>query len=624
MLHRRIAPFLAACLIASSTGAPVRADNGRPTDEQIQRFLIDIPTSQGILDDLTRLNQQAHYPGTYADREIAFWMRDQLRSYGFDATVEPLTATVPQLKRAVLELLVHPKVDMDLKEASIPQDPDGSRTDAGMPFNAFSGSGDVTAPVVYVNRGREADYKTLAGAGVSVDGNIVLVRYGAEFRGELARRAQQHHAAGVLFYSDPAGNDNKADGPPYPNGPYRPMGSVQRGSLAAPHLDIPVFPITAINAARLLQEMDGKYPPKEWIGGLNVEYALGATRVPVHFRVDESYSTVNLWNTVGVLPGEDLSHSIVIGAHRDAWVYGVTDDGSGISTILETAHALGYAYHAGWRPHASIVVAGWDGEEVGEVGSAEYVRSHFYRLVRGGIAYINADENATGSFFTSNGVAALSGLVSSVARMVPDPHERTRSVWAKWRAQAGGVTTGPPGGGSDHEAFLYTAGVPVVSMAFNGPFGVYHSAYDDLQYASTQADPHFVYHRALSQMMALLAFRLTESPLPYDLGAYVHPMRDAYVQFAASNGTGADITPLSHAIDRFEAREVAWAQEAHDGGGELDAVHQLNLLFYGRSGYAPVAFPTLSAAMAAGNAAAVQKAVDDTAGTLDGITGGLR
>ena len=45
-------------------------------------------------------------------------------------------------------------------------------------YNALSPSGDVTAPVVYVNYGTTDDYAALARAGVSVKGKIVLARYG--------------------------------------------------------------------------------------------------------------------------------------------------------------------------------------------------------------------------------------------------------------------------------------------------------------------------------------------------------------------------------------------------------------------------------------------------------------
>ncbi|MBV8153266.1 MAG: M28 family peptidase [Candidatus Eremiobacteraeota bacterium] len=614
MLHRWIAAAFAVSLGLTVAGA-ARADNGQPVDGQIEQFLLSIPTSQGALDDSAWINREAHYPGSSGDHKLAIWMGDQLASYGFKTEIEPVYAQVPILKKAVLQLLVKPSVDFDLKEVPIPQDPDASRSDSGVPFNAWSGSGDVTAPLVYANHGLDEDYQSLDRAHVDVTGKIVLVRYGTQFRGELARRAMDHGAAGVLLYTEPADRDGSDRGVPYPDGPYRPMGSVQRGSLGGPVLKIPVLPVSALTARRLLQDIAGQAPPASWIGGMDAQYALGTTRDLVHLRVDESYNWIWIWNTIAVLPGQDGAHTVILGGHRDAWVYGVTDNGSGISTLLEAARALGYIYQAGWRPKYSIEIAGWDGEEIGEAGSQSYVRTHFWSLSRGCIAYVNADETATGDFFYTTATAALAPLAPPIARLVPDPHEPTQTVWDKWRKQNGGVQTFPPGGRSDHDAFLYLLGIPTIEMAFGGPFGAYHSAFDDLTYASTQADPHFANHQALSQMLALTAFRLTSDSRPYRLDAYVPAMRQAIGQLSGNNGTGVSLEPVARAIDRFAAAGLESASTAN----AIAAVHRIDLLFYGYEGYTAVAFPKLTEAMNGGDRAAVQAAVDNTANELDAI-----
>lgn len=615
MPHRWIAAFLAVCLGVSIAGA-ARADNGAPGDRQIEQYLLDVPTSQGALDDSAWINREAHYPGSSGDYKLAVWMRDKLASYGFKTEIEPVYAQVPILKKAVLELLVKPRVDFDLKEVRIDQDPDASRTDSGVPFNAWSGSGDVSAPLVYANHGLDDDYQTLDRNHVDVHGKIVLVRYGAQFRGDLARRAMDKGAAGVILYSEPADRDGSDHGVAYPDGPYRPMGSVQRGSLRGPALKIPVLPVSALTARRLLQDINGQEPPAAWRGGMDAQYAIGTTRDLVHMRVDESYNWLWIWNTIGVLPGEDGAHTVILGGHRDAWVYGVTDNGSGISTLLEAARALGYVYHAGWRPKYNIQIAGWDGEEIGEAGSQSYVRTHFWSLSRGCIAYINADETATGNFFYTTATAALAPLAPPIARLVPDPHELSETVWDRWRKQDGGVQTFAPGGGSDHDAFLYLVGIPTMQMAFGGTFGVYHSAFDDLTYATTQADPQFANHQALSQLLALTAFRLASQAQPYRLDAYVPSMRQALAQLTNNNGTGVSLDPIAQAIDRFAAAGLSTASTDN----AIAAVHRLNLLFYGYEGYSAIAFPKLTEAMNGGDRAAVQAAVDKTAGEIDAVT----
>jgi len=591
--------FAAAC-VAVLLGSPPAGAAGN-----YEGLLLDLPSAQGALNASARLNEESHYAGTPGDKHVADWMRDQLAADGFDATLEPFFAEIPQSPtKIVLSLLERPRrVDFDLRESPIASDPDGTRKNAGvLPFNAWSGSGDVTASLVDTGHGTRADYAILDRAGISVSHRIVLVAYGAEFRGTLARRAERHGAAGVIFWSDPTDRDGAAHGPAYPNGPYRPLGSVQRGSLGLPRLNIPVLPVSAQIGLRLRASMHNRI-----------------SSVPVRLRVDAGYKWQMLWNTVGVLRGSDPTHYIVLGAHRDAWVYGVTDDGSGISTLLETAHALGYLYRSGWRPRYSIVIAGWDGEEVGELGSGQYVREHFASLRSGCLAYINEDENATGQRFVASVAAALGASVIRATNAIPDPALPSQRLYQRWQSQAGGITVRGPGGGSDFEPFLYEAGIPTIETGFVGPFGVYHSAFDDLHYAESQADPGFVNHRAIAQLVSILAYRLTDGPLHYRFMPYVAPLRSALAAYARRGASAADLAPLAAAIARFAGAARSVDTHGTGGGREIDAVQALDRLYYGRDGYRPVAFPDLAKGLATGTHPAIAAAAARSAHALDAI-----
>lgn len=574
-------------------------------DRNLEQYAIDTPSVASVRQSLERIEQSSHYAGTPGDRDLATWMRDALAADGFEATLEPFWADVPAPKKLKLELVTAPKrTEIDLRETPIAVDPDASRSDAWIPFNAFSGNGDVTATLVDAGHGLESDYTALAQSNVDVRSRIVLVRYGREFRGNLARRAQTHGAAGVIFFSDPADRDGSQRGIAYPDGPYRPLGSVQRGSLGTPRLTIPVLPITAVAEQHVAQYLRDR-----------------VSIVSVHLHVEEAIKKETLWNTVGVLRGTDPSHSVVLGAHRDAWVYGVTDNGSGISVMLEAAHTLGYLYRSGWRPRFSIVIAGFDGEEIGEAGSQAYVRMHQGELQNGCVAYINEDEAATGQHFDAMSAAALEDAVVPAAMRVPDPREARQTLYDRWKAQPEHVTIDGPAGGSDFEPFLYDAGVPVLDFSFGGIFGVYHSAFDDLRYAETQADPGLVNHRAIAQLVDVLAMRLADGTLAYRFTPYAAHMRTALAQLATSTGTPAsDVAPVFRAIDRFAARAARTDRQGMDGGAEIVAVHRLDRLFYGRNGYAPVAFPQLAPALGARDRAAISAAVGRTVHDLDGIT----
>ncbi len=592
---RRIAALLCAGFFVAGS-ASLRADQ-----RASEQYLLDVPSVSAAMQDATRLNQESHYAGTPGDRHVAQWMRDELAKDGFDATVETFQSDVPMLRKAELSLMTKPRVDFDLRETPIPQDPDGTRAGTGIPFNAWSGSGTAYASVVDAGHGLESDYRALSERGIDVRTRIVLVRYGRQFRGLLARRAQSRGASGVLFFSDPADRDGSMRGPAFPNGPYRPLGAVQRGSVGTPRLTIPTLPITATNAQRLMSEMRN-----------------GITDAPARLHVDETIQREPLWNTVGVLTGNDPTHMVVVGAHRDAWVYGVTDNGAGVTTVLEAARALGYLYRSGWRPQFSIVVVGFDGEEIGEVGSEAYVRMHEGALRNGCIAYINEDENTTGQFFGATAAAPLEHVIAPATQLIRDPRAERRTLYERWRGQRGGIQVGGPGGGSDFEAFLYDLGIPTIEVGFEGPFGVYHSGFDDLLYATTQADPGFVNHRALAQLVSVMTMRLAGGTVPYQLSAYVPRMRAALEEIA--KGRMGDVDPVERALNRLSSQVASAERRGLDGNREIRIAQRLNLLFYGRDGYAAVPFPEIDKAFVANNNAAVSAAVGRTVHELDDIS----
>ena len=160
-------------------------------------------------------------------------------------------------------------------------------------MNGYSGEGDVTSEVVYVNYGLIEDYAQLDSMGVSVKGKIAVARYGRSFRGIKAREAEKHGAVGLLIYSDPQ-DDGFVVGDVYPEGPMRNSAGVQRGSILNPNGDpstpgygstagvarltpdrmqishIPVVPISYGNASELLKYVRGAAVPRGVAGRFSV------------------------------------------------------------------------------------------------------------------------------------------------------------------------------------------------------------------------------------------------------------------------------------------------------------------------------------------------------------------
>jgi N-acetylated-alpha-linked acidic dipeptidase len=216
--------------VAGETGirgfSPGRVAQERELEQRLRR----VPDADHAEDHLRHLTSEPHMAGTPGSRRVAEWLRDQYRSYGFEVDLVKYSVWLPRPGEPVLELVAPEKKSLATKEEPFEWDKDTYDARSVGAVNGFSPSGDITEQVVYANYGMVDDYKKLAELGLSVEGRIVIARYGQGYRGTKARLAEEHQAAGLLIYSDPA-DDGYVAGDPYPRGPWRPMSGIQRGSI---------------------------------------------------------------------------------------------------------------------------------------------------------------------------------------------------------------------------------------------------------------------------------------------------------------------------------------------------------------------------------------------------------
>lgn len=292
------------------------------------------------------------------------------------------------------------QVTLNCSEPAITGDPTSSDSRVLPPFNAYSANGTVTATLVYANYGRQEDFAALGGL---ARGSIAIVRYGKIFRGLKARIAQEYGAVGVIIYSDPA-EDGFSRGPVFPDGPWRPPTSVQRGSAQflsicpgdprlaecngtlADHVpSVPVQPISYGDALQLLQQIGGSLAPPSFQGGLPLKYRIGGV-TNVTLSVESIFFTAPIWNVCAQLDGKMNDSFVLLGNHRDAWTFGGSDPNSGTSAMLEAARAFGIIAQQGYRPQHSIRFCSWDGEEYGLLGSTNYAMEFADEIRKGAIA----------------------------------------------------------------------------------------------------------------------------------------------------------------------------------------------------------------------------------------------
>ena len=539
--------------LASVLVAIVNVTAQSPAADVTFRGLID---TRNIGEYMRVMSARPHHLGSPYGAQNAEWILARFKEWGWDAKIESYDVLFPTPKERVLELLGQTPFKATLEEPPLAVDPTSSQKSEQLPsFNAYSVDGDVTGPLVYVNYGRPSDYEELARRGISVNGAIVIARYGQSWRGIKPKVAAEHGAIGCLIYSDPRDDGFFVD-EVFPDGPMRNRNGVQRGSVmdmptypgdpltpnigataSAKRLDvkavttltrIPVLPISYGDAQPLLASLDGTVVPSDWRGALPITYRFGPSSARVHLKLSFEWSLKRANNVIARLTGSTYPDEWIIrGNHHDAWVNGAQDPGSGMSAELEEARAIGELVKRGWRPKRTIVYAAWDGEEQGLLGSTEWVEDHEQELRGKAAVYINTDGNGRG-FLTAGGSHALEGFINNVARDIGDP-ETNESVWKRMQARAIATAAAGPradvrgrtdlrigalGSGSDYSPFLQHAGVPSINLAFGGldeSDGIYHSIYDDYYHFTKFLDTDFAYGRALAQTVGTAVIRLAES-----------------------------------------------------------------------------------------------------------------
>ena len=680
--------MLATLLLAASSVGAQQMTGYSPRAAEAQRAAeraaIARPDTARIQALARALADRPHIAGTPAQARTRDLVIDAMKGFGLETEVGEYEVWLPHtVEYGVWRVSPSPR-KLDLREGSTPADPTTVAHPEYPTVNGYSGTGDATGEVVYVNYGLIEDYAQLDSIGVSVRGKIAIARYGRSFRGIKAREAEKRGALALLMYSDPA-DDGYVRGDVYPEGPFRNSRGVQRGSVmngagdpstpgypslpGAPRIPlsempvprIPVLPLSYGNAVELLRDVRGASIPGGWQGGLAFRYHVGPGPVRARVLVKSDTATApfkKIWNTFGIIRGTDFPDEvIVIGAHRDAWSPGAVDNVSGTTSVVESARAIAEQMRAGWRPRRTLLFATWDAEEWGLVGSSEYVEDDSLRLMRGGVAYLNQDASASGPNFGGGGTPTLRGVLRDITTLVPDP-SGNGSVYDVWRRRSGVAAgeepaMGDPGGGSDFAGFYNHLGIPHSDWGFGGANGIYHSNYDTYTFMERFGDPGYRYHAAAARISTAMMMRLANAEiLPYDYVEFARTMQrylapiDRNLQ--AKGWAGSSAT-LAQAIDRLERAAIAFA-EARDAAlrsglssarqqatnAELLKVERAmtrpeglrsrpwyrNLIYVADvdNGYSNMVFPSVNEAIRYGDAALFERELADLVQRFDAAT----
>jgi len=538
------------------------------TEHQLESKFQSIPSPEKAREWHRTFTAEPHPAASERNTQLADFIADEWRKQGWEEVALRRYDVLHSRPRSVsLEMTQPIHFTASLREDADDVDPDTKNPAVSGSYFGYSASGDVTAEVVYAHSGNLEDYDLLRKNGVSVKGKIVLVRYSNpySYRGFKALTAEREGAAALLIYSDPA-EDGSARGKVFPDGPWGPESHIQRGAITydyivpgdpttpgwasvpgAKHIapeearslpKIPALPLSWRDAKPLLENMNGPEVPQDWQGALPITYRF-AGAVKVHLKVDMDTSIQPYTVVEARIRGRELPDEwVLLGNHRDAWVYGGVDPSSGTASMMELTRSLGELKQGGVRPRRTIVVCSWDGEEYALTGSTEWGEQFADDLKRKLVAYLNVDESVAGAATTAGpeGLSFSPAAVASLAPMLVEASKDVRapsgkSLYDAWRATSmrDAKASAPPldsalvetriGSGSYHTVFLNHLGRPVINLDFTGDYGVYHSMYDDHYWMEHIGDPTFEYHVALTRIWGLVTLRLANADvLPFDFG----------------------------------------------------------------------------------------------------------
>ncbi|KAK7052865.1 Vacuolar protein sorting-associated protein 70 [Paramarasmius palmivorus] len=616
-----------------------------PWEKEIEyeKLFLSIPDGESARAAATAYADHAHVAGSPQDFEDA---KTMLKLFQDELGIRPpwnepiFPAGTPKSRSATISLteifrprsptawidVYYPAMDKPLERSLDLLDEEGSPVlefnlnEMGTPWHGYSADGEAEGSLIYVNYGRKEDYDELVEAGANFTGKIAIARYGQVVRGLKIQRAEELGAIGVLIYSDPRddGYVTVENGyATYPHGPARNPTAIERGSVmliptypsdpTTPGypayenaqrqkptniVKIPSLPISWQNAQRLLEEIGNVY--MEVDGRKVLSGKSSESKVRLVNRV--KYEITPIWNTMAAIPGHIPGEVVILGCHRDAWVAGAADPVSGTASLHEIVRAYGTLLRQGWKPLRTIIIASWDGEEAGILGSTEYGEDFASWISEHAVAYVNVDVSSAGSRWAASGSPSLAHLIKRTALDVPHPSIKGKSLWdateddgpfhdpddsvdeefianyqkAEKRRRDSSLGIGPLGSGSDFVVFLERLGVASTDQSFlptpHDSVYHYHSIYDTVRWQEEYADPGYDHHVAVARHLGLMVMRLADSVIvPLNTSHYALELHDYldHIEDLASDMDDAELPEYLHTL----RTSIAYLQVASN---ELD------------------------------------------------------
>ncbi|XP_035265548.1 transferrin receptor protein 2 [Anguilla anguilla] len=495
-----------------------------------------------------RMSRSTHPPGSSEGNTLAREILQKFRQLRMDHTwTDSHYATLQFPSRTQRNSLWI----VDANDEILEEIPLGSPLD----YCAYSGIGTATGGVVYVNYGRQEDFDLLRSLGVSIGGAIAVARVGGGMSfAEKVWHAQRAGLGGVLIYPDPADipQDPRRLGlyssatisehvhlgsgdpftPGFPSFNHAQFPPTQSSGLPL----IPVQPISANVASKLLSQLTGPECPRSWQGrlpyvrcALGPEFSSGEGR-RVRMGVYNNMTPVLLNNIFASIEGKiEPDQYIIIGAQRDSWGPGAVKAGVGTAILLELARTFSTMVENGFYPRRSLLFVSWDAGDFGSVGATEWLEGYLTMLHLKAVAYFSLDRAILGDdnlhAFTS---PLLADLIEGVIKQVEHPkhvgrtiYSHTESLGGNWKSQI----VKPLYLNSGAYSFTAFGGVPAMELRFtkdSRPYPFVNTQFDTADHLQEMLQGRLgALGRSLGELVGLMVLRLAHDLiLPLDITCY--------------------------------------------------------------------------------------------------------
>ncbi|GMP84163.1 hypothetical protein CsSME_00037791 [Camellia sinensis var. sinensis] len=569
---------------------PQPVSNSTPKQSSSKNDFRDIfltaATNNTLSSYLRALTLHPHLAGTPQAVQTALYVETHFRDLGLQTHVKHYNALLSYPTHASLSAHFS---DGTIKDVALAEQGVAGDDDVVRPYHAYSPSGSAYGRAVFVNYGREEDYRALLAQGVSVSGCVAVARRGDLSRNSVVEKAAEKGMAAVLMYAETEGFSGGVERGTVMKGLGDPLTPGWASSSVDVDVDgerlglddnevvsrfpkIPSMPISADSAETILRSLEGARVPYEWRANLKSKVArAGPGPTMLNFTYQGVKKMATIHNVFAIIRGsEEPDRFVLLGNHRDAWTYGSVDPNSGTAALLDIARRYALLLRLGWNPRRSIVLCSWDAEEFGMIGSTEWVEQNLVNLGSKAVAYLNVDCAVQGPGFFAGATPQLDNLLVEVTKKVKDPDSEDVSLYERWTTTNKRVNIQRLSGvDSDFAPFLQHAGVPSIDLYYGRDFPVYHTAFDSYNWMIKYGDPLFQRHVAVTGVWGLLALHLADDAvLPLNYISYAAQLLEYTNMLSNLLEGSASVHPITASIQELATAAKEAEEEAKKLRGE--------------------------------------------------------